>query len=154
MPRENREGELAGRWGFRLKEVELLKTKPQRDWLGFVNQLKFFQNNGWFPENVGGIPEAVVSHLAEQLEIGSIDLCGYGWSARTGRRDRAEILDFLGHRRMTAADRQVPGNWLREAISPLGVSTDEMVERTFQWCLDECFCAAHGRADAFEHIIE
>ena len=129
MSWEISEGELAGRWSIRFDELELLKTKPLRTWLGFMTQLKVFQSRGWFPEDTAATPEIVVSYLAEQIEVRSFDLSGYDWSGRTGRRHRAEILNFLAHRRMRADDRRELSDWLRDALCPLGGSTNEMVER-------------------------
>lgn len=41
--------ELANQWSLSFEEMQLLKSKPNRNHLAFVSQLKFYKNSGRFP---------------------------------------------------------------------------------------------------------
>lgn len=141
MALEISDEELATQWSLRFDEIELLKTKPPRTHLGFTLQLKIFQSCGWFPEHASDAPEAAMSYLAEQLGAPLTDLGSYGWAGRTGRRHRAEILSFLGFKRMTAADWRALHEWIGATLCPLGIPAGDMVDRVFLWCRDR---SLHG----------
>jgi len=48
--------ELANHWSLRFEEMQLLKSKPNRNHLAFVSQLKFYQNSGRFPPPLKTFP--------------------------------------------------------------------------------------------------
>ncbi|MCF6178638.1 MAG: hypothetical protein L3J63_04505 [Geopsychrobacter sp.] len=50
-------------------ELQLLKTKPPRTYLGFGIQLKHYQQSGKFLHSLAEITKAPLEFLAEQLEI-------------------------------------------------------------------------------------
>ncbi|WP_419591264.1 DUF4158 domain-containing protein, partial [Thiolapillus sp.] len=81
----------------------MLKTKPTRNHLAFVAQLKYYQNTGRFPLATNDIPETPLHYLADQLEITVDQIHEYDWLGRSGTRHRKEILEFLGIRRVSAA---------------------------------------------------
>lgn len=48
--------ELATHWSLRFEEMQLLKSKPARNHLPLVAQLKYYRYTGRFPGAVGDIP--------------------------------------------------------------------------------------------------
>ena len=60
--------ELAQCWSLSFEELELLKTKPARNHLGFIAQLKYYPLSGKFPQHPTDIPDIVLHYLADQLE--------------------------------------------------------------------------------------
>ena len=60
--------ELVNIWGLTYDELQLLKTKPPRNHLGFSVQLKYFQYTGRFVKHINDIPEPPLSFLADQVD--------------------------------------------------------------------------------------
>lgn len=125
--------ELAEHWSLKYEETQLLKTKPSRNHLAFVAQLKYYQNTGRFPLASNDLPDTPLHYLAEQLETTVVMLHEYDWRGRTGTRHRQEILEFLGIRRVSAADKTSFSNWLIENQYPHGASIEDATESAFEW---------------------
>ncbi len=87
--------------------------------LGFVIMLKFFQYQGRFPAAIKELPDDVVRFLTEQIGASQSDLEQYDWDGRTAKRQRAEILSFLGVQRMTSERKQALLIWLNDDLLPL-----------------------------------
>ena len=60
--------ELAILWSLSFEEMQLLKSKPNRNHLAFVSQLKFYQNSGRFPSSAKDISPTVLHYPANQIE--------------------------------------------------------------------------------------
>lgn len=60
--------ELGQHWSLTYEELELLKTKPEKNHLAFCMQLKYYQYYGAFPENEKELSEITVQYISEQLE--------------------------------------------------------------------------------------
>ena len=60
--------ELANQWSLDFEEMQLLKSKPNRNHLAFVSQPKFYQNLGHFPSSTKDISPTVLYYLASRLE--------------------------------------------------------------------------------------
>ncbi|MCE7732815.1 DUF4158 domain-containing protein [Vibrio campbellii] len=125
--------ELAEHWSLKYEETQLLKSKPSRNHLAFVAQLKYYQNTGRFPLAINDLPETPLHYLAEQLETTVELLHEYDWRGRTGTRHRQEILKFLGIRRVSAIDKTTFSDWLIENQYPHGVSIEDATESAFEW---------------------
>ena len=125
--------ELANHWSLSFEEMQLLKSKPNRNHLAFVSQLKFYQNSGRFPSSAKDISPTVLHYLANQIEADVGHLHSYDWSGRTGSRHRREILDFIGIRRISAADKVNFTAWLAQSVYPRGVDTSDATELAFDW---------------------
>jgi len=125
--------ELAQCWSLGFEELELLKTKPARSYLGFVAQLKYYPLSGKFPQHPSDIPDTVLHYLADQLEIDPSGLNEYDWNGRTGKRHRQEILTFLGISRVSTPNKQAFTVWLADDIFPRGASVDEAIELALDW---------------------
>ena len=59
--------ELATHWSPSFEEMQLLKSKPSRNHLPFVAQLKYYRYSGRFPGSAGDIPHTVIHYLADQV---------------------------------------------------------------------------------------
>lgn len=125
--------ELATVWFLKHDELNLLKTKPARNHLGFVIQLKHYQLTGRFLNNRSGISDPPLQYLADQLDVEISDIQSYDFTGRTGKRHRAEILGFLGIQRVTADDKHVFTDWLTEEVYPRGINVEEAIEQAFEW---------------------
>lgn len=64
------------------------------------------------------MPAEIVRHLAQQLAIPIKALDSFDWQGRTAKRQRTEILSWLGIRRMMAADWDALALWLRAELLP------------------------------------
>mgnify|MGYP001817672997 CR=1 FL=1 len=58
-------------------------------------------------------------------------LNSYDWLSRTAFRHRREILDFIGIRRVSAADKVKFSTWLAQSVYPRGVDAKEATELAF-----------------------
>ena len=101
-------------WSLTSEERALLNNKTPYGRLGFAILLKYFQNEGRFPEQINDVPSVVLVYLANQLDTDRSDLEDYVLNSRMSQRDRKEILRFLGIRRSTIQDRRE----LREVLTP------------------------------------
>ena len=61
--------ELHAHWHLATEEFGLLYKKTPHGRLGFVVFLKYFQNEGYFPEHSRQIPAAVLGYLAHQIGV-------------------------------------------------------------------------------------
>ncbi|MGR5174833.1 hypothetical protein [Vibrio owensii] len=71
------------------------------------------------------LPDTPLHYLAEQLEITVVMHHEHDWRGRTGALHRQEILEFLGIRRVSAADKTSFSNWLIENQYPHGASIED-----------------------------
>ncbi|MEC5383666.1 DUF4158 domain-containing protein [Aurantimonas sp. C2-6-R+9] len=127
---------LARDWSLSVGDGEFVNAKPVSARLGLAVQLKFFASRGFFAEVGADLPQDAVSYVAEQLGVGGADLSGYDFSGRSGRRHCAEILQYLGFRRMKRADREALTVWISTELCPGGMTVGALMEQVFLWCLD------------------
>ncbi len=127
------EDELHAHWHLTTEESELLYKKTPHGRLGFVVSLKYFQNEGYFPEHCREIPEAVLGYLANQIGVSGDNLSHYEFIGRTGKRDRAEILSFLGIRRAREKDRSELASVLRTEMLPLDPTFNSLQDFAIHW---------------------
>ncbi|MGH7120078.1 MAG: DUF4158 domain-containing protein, partial [Acetobacteraceae bacterium] len=79
-------------------------AKHPRTRLAAAAELVHHQQTGRFLQAASDLPPGVVDQLAAATGVDSDGLAGWLWSSRTSRRHRAEILEFLGMRRLTRRD--------------------------------------------------
>ncbi|CAH2902538.1 MAG: Mobile element protein [uncultured Paraburkholderia sp.] len=115
------------------EEQALLPGRTGHGRFGFAVLLKYFQYEGRFPDSRREVPAEVVRHLAEQLAIPIKALDSFDWQGRTAKRQRTEILSWLGIRRMAAADWDALALWLRAELLPGDHSLEQLTERTDDW---------------------
>ncbi len=59
--------ELSKHWSLVFEELELLKSKPERNHIGLAIQLKYYQFTGQFPQTSSEIPETILHYLSGQF---------------------------------------------------------------------------------------
>jgi hypothetical protein len=125
--------ELHIHWHLTTEESNLLYKKTLHGRLGFVVSLKYFQNEGYFPEHCRQIPEAVLGYLAYQIGVSGDNLNQYEFTGRTGIRDRTEIRSFLGIRRANGKDRSEFVKVILTEILPSDPSFNALLDFSIHW---------------------
>ena len=104
MERESGLADPSGWWRLSVAEEGFLTTKHPRTRLAAAVELVHYRQTGRFLKAASDLPPGVVDQLAAVTGADSDDLEGWLWSSRTSRRHRAEILEFLGIRRLSRRD--------------------------------------------------
>ena len=133
MKRQWSEAELDTHWALTAQEEALTVARQGPGRFGFVVLLKFFQYEGRFPESRREIPADVMRYVAMQLAMPLDTLDDFDWQGRTARRQRAEILEWLGIRRLKEADWRALATWLNAEVLPLDLTLEQLTERTQDW---------------------
>ncbi|WP_218184321.1 DUF4158 domain-containing protein [Streptomyces sp. PKU-EA00015] len=130
------------------------KSGPTR--LGFVLTLKFFEQEGRFPEFVEEIPQAAVEYVADLVKVPATDFAEYAFTGRTAEYHRKQIREALGFRPSTRADEERLISWLA-AECPLELVEDRLTEALLVQCrvdrveppgrIDRIVTAAQTRAE-------
>lgn len=124
MKRQWSEAELDIHWAPAAEEEAIAERCSGHGRFGFLILLKFFQYEGHFPESRRQIPADVIRYLATHLRVPLNTVDEFDWQGRTARRQRAEILEWLGIRRMEEADWEDLATWLNAQMLP----TDPAIE--------------------------
>jgi TnpA family transposase len=113
---------------------------------------------------MGDLPPGVLDQLAAVTRSDAGDLNGWLRSSRTSRRYRAEILEFLGIRRLTQRDLAAASAFAAEDLCPQGLTPGATTERLISWFFDrkvECpdeddlaRLAANARRLFEEHVLD
>jgi len=127
------EEELAQYWSLTYEEIELLKTKPQKHYLAFCVQLKYYQYYGVFPKDEKELAYSSLQYLSEQLDIDHTSIPPYDWENRTARRHRQEILTFLNIMKLDSKGRINLMGYLTNDIFPKGILVTEAFEYVLEW---------------------
>jgi len=69
-------------------EIEWLGENEEHNHLGKAISLKFFQQEGRFPESGTEIPPLIVEHIAHQLGLSAEALFRYDWQGRRAREHK------------------------------------------------------------------
>ena len=151
MKRQWTQAELDTHWALTAQEEALLVGCSGHGRFGFVVLLKFFQHEGRFPESRREIPADVMCYLATQLGMPLNTLDGFDWQGRTATRQRAEILEWLGIRRMEESDWHALAMWLDAEVLPSAPSLEQLLERTAEWLRNQQLDAPG--ADRLERML-
>ncbi|WP_265568637.1 DUF4158 domain-containing protein [Streptomyces hygroscopicus] len=81
------------------------KNGPTR--LGFALTLKFFEQEGRFPEFVEEIPQTAMEYVADLVRVPAAEFAKYAFTGRTAEYHRNQIREALGLRLSTRADEQL-----------------------------------------------
>lgn len=92
-------------------------------------ELVHYRQTGQFLKAASDLPPGVVNHLAAAIGVGADDLEGWLWSSRTSRRHRANILEFLGMRRLTWHDLADAFAFAAEELCPRGMTPGATTDR-------------------------
>ena len=133
MKRQWTEAELDTHWALTAQEEALLAGRSGHGRFGFVVLLKFFQYEGRFPESRREIPADAMCYLATQLRMPLNTLDDFAWQGRTAKRQRTEILEWLGIRRMEESDWRALATWLDAEVLPSDPSLEQLADRTLEW---------------------
>lgn len=128
--------ELTREWSLSFADIDFVNAKPIGSMVGLAAQLKFFVAHGYFATAAAEFSEEAASYLGDQLGVGKADLEEHDFSGRSGRRHCADILRYLGFRRMKRADRAVLSDWIGAALCPTGMSVGVMLDEVFLRCRD------------------
>jgi Domain of unknown function (DUF4158) len=110
--------ELIEHWTLLPQELELLQNKTSSTRLGFAVNLKFFQNEGKFPKNRVDTPKAVLTFIAQQVDVESEEFQNSDWDSRSAKYHRQQIRAFCGFRSPTSKDAEDLRDWLLQTVIP------------------------------------
>jgi len=99
----------------------------------FAIQLAFYKRHASFPDDEADVAPAVTAHIASQIGVVPMMLDGYGWSARTGRRHRQQILDFLAVTPFGKAAETAFRAWLADEVLPHEPNSVALEEQVCAW---------------------
>jgi hypothetical protein len=101
-------------WMLTQMEIALAQSisKTDHNQLGYMLMLKYFQQEGKFPQRKQDIPGQIIVHIAQQLRMQESAYASYNWTGRTQKRHRSHIRSLLGFRIGTAADANEVTEWL------------------------------------------
>jgi TnpA family transposase len=106
--------ELIDHWTLTQEEITVIKGISQTAYnqLGCAVLLKYFQNEGKFPQRKQDIPPIVIEHISRQLHIASNTLASYHLKGRSIRRHKLRIRQRLQFRAGTVVDAKNVLTWL------------------------------------------
>lgn len=125
--------ELSNHWSLSFEELELLKTKPSRSHLPFCVQLKHYKYAGYFLTSFSDISDVPLQYIMGQLDI--VDIEEYEWDSRTAKRHNLEILEYLGIKKTSSADRINYKKWLIRELIPKINNVKELANLSKEWFL-------------------
>src|SRR5256886_15809637 len=91
MKRQWANEELVEHWSLDVEDRALLGNKTGATRLGFAVLLKFFQQEGCFPQHKNEVPGVVITFLATQVKVAPEAYLQYDWQGRTIEYHRAQI---------------------------------------------------------------
>ena len=124
-------------WSLFFDELELIETKRMAVRPQFAFLLRYRRLHGVFPKSMADAPTGVPGYLAEQVGGSAADLAQSDLSARSYRRHREDILQFLGIRRLSKSDIENASIWVMRELCPLGLSSSAMAEQTAAWFAEQ-----------------
>lgn len=104
MEREIGLADPSGWLRLSVAEEGFLATKHPRTRLAAAAELVHYRQTGRFLKSASDLPPGVADQLAAATGADPNDLEGWLWSSRTSRQHGAEILEFLGMRRLSRRD--------------------------------------------------
>ena len=115
-------------WDFEELEATFTLLPPEMEWLaektkpynklGQLIQLKFFQQEGRFPEKASEVPVSVVAFIGQQIEVDIALLKQYDWQGRTSRNHKRDIRQLYGFRPINIEDQTSLQSWLVAEVLP------------------------------------
>ena len=116
MKRRWTDDELLQYFTLHPNELLLLTSTTDHNRLGFAVLLKFFEREGYFPQNSSSIPTQVIGYIASQINVPSKAFAKYDFDGRSIRSHRAEIREWLGFRPYAEVDQDALILWLCEQV--------------------------------------
>jgi hypothetical protein len=129
--------ELVAHWTLDVEDRILLGNKTGATRLGFAVLLKFFRQEGRFPQHKNEVPGIVITFVATQVGVDASVYVQYAWQGRTIEYHRAQIREALGFRESSVADGEADGElmqeWLVAHILPREHQEERIREQAYQW---------------------
>ncbi len=108
-----------------------------------------------FARGEADFPKGAILYLAKQTRTNPSDPDGYGWAGRSNRRHLAEMLDFLGIRRLKQHDLARSSEWMPEHLKPLGMPTTMVADCLVSWFAEQKIaCPADAELDRLIKTFE
>ncbi|MCB8972602.1 MAG: Tn3 family transposase [Ardenticatenaceae bacterium] len=105
--------ELEAQFTLLPPEIEWLDVKAKAyNRLGQAMMLKYFQQEGRFPEESRNVPATILDFIAQQLEIDPAAINEYKWDGRTARDYKRAIREMYGFRANSVTDQDELRDWL------------------------------------------
>lgn len=117
--------ELAEHFTLHPTDRELIANKTDETRLGFAILLKYFQYEDTFPKQAADVPHALVTFLAQQVDVPADAFAAYPWRGRTVEYHRNQIRAALGFRPSTEQDLKELNTWLVQQLATEQHYTDE-----------------------------
>ena len=133
MERESGLAEPSGWWRLSIDEEGFLAAKHPRTRLAAAADLVHYRQTGRFLRTADDLPPGVLDQLAAATGSEAGELDRWLWSSRTSRRHRAEILQFLGVRRLTRHDLADASSFAAAELCPRGLTPGAMMDRLIFW---------------------
>ena len=124
--------ELIENWTLLPTELNLVGNKVGANQIGFAVLLKYFQIHARFPDSPKEISDAIISYIAQQLQISSTSYSDYDWQGRSISNHRASIRKLFGFRTATVQDSAQMSDWLIEEILPNEQRIEPITELVYQ----------------------
>jgi Domain of unknown function (DUF4158)/Tn3 transposase DDE domain len=124
--------ELIENWTLLPQELELVKNKVGTNQIGFAVLLKYFQHFARFPDSPKEIPDAIISYIAQQLQIPDNSYSDYDWQGRSITNHRAAIRKLFGFRVAKVTDGEEMVDWLKAEIIESEQRIEPITELVYQ----------------------
>src|SRR5438876_3173421 len=132
MKRQWANEELVEHWSLDVEDRALLGNKTGATRLGFAVLLKFFRQEGRFPQYKHEVPGIVITYLATQVGVAPEAYLQYAWQGRTIEYHRPQIREALGFRESTVADAEEVTAWLVEQVLPREHHEERLRDMAYQ----------------------
>ena len=124
--------ELIENWTLLPAELNLVGNKVGANQIGFAVLLKYFQTFARFPDSPQEIPDAIISYIAQQLQIPSTSYSDYDWQGRSITNHRAAIRKLFGFRVAKVTDGKEMVDWLKAEIIESEQRIEPITELVYQ----------------------
>lgn len=128
-------------WNIDELEAQFTLLPPEIEWpdvkakaynrLGQAVMLKYFQQEGRFPEELQNIPSTVLDFIAQQLEIDPATVNEYKWDGRTARDYKRAIREMYGFRANSVTDQDELRDWLIAEALPYEHRRDHLAQLAY-----------------------
>src|SRR5436305_328105 len=133
MKRQWETEELMEHWTLDVEDRTLLGNKTGATRLGFAVLLKFFRQEGRFPQHKNEVPSMVITFVATQVGVDASVYLQYAWQGRTIEYHRAQIREALGFRESSVADGEQMQQWLITEVLLQEHQEERLREQVYTW---------------------
>lgn len=127
------EPSFASQWGLSYSEFDFVQRFGANSRVMVACQLLFFRRYGRFPDGRDDLDPDVLSYVVDQL--GAADAPDYNFTGDIARRQRMNILDFLGVRRALSRDRTKLHGWMVANLGGRNLNLSDWAQRGYSEAL-------------------